>query len=355
MKLDVLKELTKEIDAITLIEFEKFLKENLIKMCCKKDSTAKILSNNKDDILYCECCKSKLYKNGKTKNGVQKYICSNCKKTSSERTGTVSFGSNLSFEIWKNVIDNILNGFSIRRIAKENGISIDTSFRLRHKILLALDKFVEGVELKGKTWADAQYFPLNFKGTSPQYMPRISKKRGSSSSLTGISHHKLCVIGAIDENDNLIFKIGGLGKGTTNMLEECLGNKVENVTSLTTDSATAYIKFCGEKNINLVQIPAGSYSSDLENLSEINNAHSQLSNWLVKFHGVSTRHFQNYLNWFVYLFMMLKRFELDILKIQNYKTIILNDTHVKSKDICKAIMPIDPQIAYAEYNYQSNC
>lgn len=175
MKLDVLKELTKEIDAITLIEFEKFLKENLIKMCCKKDSTAKILSNNKDDILYCECCKSKLYKNGKTKNGVQKYICSNCKKTSSERTGTVSFGSNLSFEIWKNVIDNILNGFSIRRIAKENGISIDTSFRLRHKILLALDKFVEGVELKGKTWADAQYFPLNFKGTSPQYMPRISK------------------------------------------------------------------------------------------------------------------------------------------------------------------------------------
>ena len=283
-------------DPITLFEFKKYLEENLVNICCKKDSTAKIISNSKDKFLYCESCGCILHRNGKTKSGIQKYICSGCKKTSSERTGTVSCSSNLSFEVWKNVIDNILNGFSIRRIAKENNISIDTSFRLRHKVLYALQNFVESIKLRGKVWADAQYFSLNFKGTKKDKMPRLSKQRGSSSELKGISHHKLCVIGAIDENDNLIFKIGGLGKGTTEMLENCLSEKVESVSSITADSASAYMKFCNDRKINLNRIPSGSYNDGTENLAEINNVHSQLSSWLTKFRGISTRHFQNYLN-----------------------------------------------------------
>lgn len=350
MNIEKLINISENFDPITLFEFKKYLEKNLIDICCKKDSTAKIISNNKDRFLYCEHCGCILYRNGKTKSGIQKYICSGCKKTSSERTGTVSCGSNLPFEVWKNVIDNILDGFSIRRIANENNISVDTSFRLRHKVLYALQKFVESIKLKGKVWGDAQYFSLNFKGTKKENMPRSSKNRGSSSTLTGISHHKLCVIGAIDEYDNLIFQIGGLGKGTTEMLENCLGEKVKEVTSFTTDSASAYMKFCQDRNINLYRIPSGSYNDGNENLAEINNVHSQLSSWLTKFRGISTRHFQNYLNWFTYLFTMLKKFEIDDLKIINYKTIILEENHVKSMNICKIDMPIDPMVAYAEYN-----
>lgn len=350
MNIEKLISISESFDPITLFQFKKYLEKNLVNICCKKDSTAKIISNSKEESLYCERCGCMLYRNGKTKSGVQKYICSNCKKTSSERTGTVSCGSNLSFEVWKNVIDNIINGFSIRRIAKENNISVDTSFRLRHKVLYALENFVKSIKLKGKSWADAQYFPLNFKGTKKENMPRISKKRGSSSSLTGISHHKLCVIGAIDEYDNLVFQIGGLGKGTTKMLEKCLDERIENVSSITTDSASAYMKFCEDRNITLYRIPSGSYSDGCENLAEINNVHSQLSNWLTKFRGISTRHFQNYLNWFTYLFMMLKKFEIDDLKIENYKAIILEEKYINSMDICKSNMPIDPIIAYAEYN-----
>lgn len=349
MNIEKLINLTNYFDPITLFEFKKYLEKNLVNICCKKDSTAKIISNNKEQTLCCDFCGCILYRNGKTKNGIQKYICSGCKKTSSERTGTVSCGSNLSFEIWKNVIDNILDGFSIRRIAKENNISVDTSFRLRHKVLYALQNFIESIKLKGKTWADAQYFSLNFKGTKPENMPRKSKKRGSLSVLKGISHHKLCVIGAVDEYDNLILQIGGLGKGTTEMLENCLNGKVDNVSSITADSATAYLKFCKDRNINLNRIPSGSFSNGTENLAEINNIHSQLSNWITKFRGISTRHFQNYLNWFTYLFIMLKKFEIDDLKIANYKTIILEQNHIQSMNICKSDMPINPLVAYTEY------
>ena len=125
-------------------------------------------------------------------------------------------------------------------------------------------------------------------------------------------------------------QIGGLGKGTTEMLENCLNGKVDNVSSITADSATAYMKFCGDRNINLKRIPSGSFSSGTENLAEINNIHSQLSNWITKFRGISTRHFQNYLNWFTYLFIMLKKFEIDDLRHLNSGDLrVLKQMHLK--------------------------
>ena len=52
-------------------------------------------------------------------------------------------------------------------------------------------------------------------------MRRYSKKRTSTSSpYKGISHHKICVITAIDEDDNIVMNIGGLGRGIIKMLNE---------------------------------------------------------------------------------------------------------------------------------------
>ena len=44
-------------------------------------------------------------------------------------------------------------------------------------------------------------------------MLRYSKKRTSTkSSYIGISHHKICTVSSIDEDDNLILEIVGLGR-----------------------------------------------------------------------------------------------------------------------------------------------
>ena len=120
--------------------------------------------------------KVELRKNGKTKNGIQKYICSGCNCTSSETTNTIIYHSKFSFDIWSKVIDNLLDGFSVRRITEENNISIYTSFRLRHKILLALKSFVKSIKLSGKTQSDEKYFPINLKGTKTKICLDILRK-----------------------------------------------------------------------------------------------------------------------------------------------------------------------------------
>ena len=236
-----IEKLIKDLDPVTIIEFKNYIVENLGEICKTKNSNSKVISNHKCEETFCKNCKVKMNKNGKTKNDVQKYICKHCGYTCSETTGTIVSHSHLSFDVWSNVIDNLLDGFSIRRIAEENDISIFTSFRLRHKILLALKKYVKSIKLHGNVQSDEKYFKINLKGTKKKNMPRFSKKRTSTkSSYRGISHHKVCTVSSIDENNNLILEIVGLGRCTTDMLENALNNRIENVDNFNTDSASAY-------------------------------------------------------------------------------------------------------------------
>lgn len=349
-----IKDLLKDLDPVTIIEFKNYINENLTKLCSTKNSNSKIISKFKSNKNYCSKCGCLLYKNGKTKNEIQKYICSGCKSTSSETTDTIICHSKLSFEVWSDVIDNLLNGFSLRRIAEENNISLLTSFRLRHKVLLALKSFVDNVKLSGRIQSDEKYFAINLKGTKPVNMPRYSKKRTSTSSpYCGLSHHKICVVSCIDENDNLFLKIVGLGRCTTKMLNDSLGTKLYNAISVNADSASAYQEFCKKYNLKLNAIPSGFHSDGVFNISEINGIHSQLETWLNKFRGVSIRHLQEYLDWFVYVFMMKKRFMLNKIKTESYSNLLINDNYIKSKDIFNIKIPIDLQVAYAEYANQS--
>lgn len=349
-----IEELVKDLDPVTIIEFKNYLIENLVGVCSTKNSNSKIISNHRIKNSVCNKCGSKIIKNGKTKTGIQKYICHNCNNTCTETSNTIIYRSKLSFEIWSNVIDNLLNGFSLRRIAEENNISVYTSFRIRHKVLLALKSFVKSIKLSGNTQSDEKYFSINLKGTKTENMPRYSKKRTSTTSpYRGISHHKVCVISTIDEYDDLVLEIAGLGRCTTDMLKQCIGPRLKEVKIMTTDSASAYQEFCSSYNIELQAIPSGFHSDGNINIAEINGIHSQLETWLSKFRGISIRHFQEYLDWFVYIFTMKKHFTLNKLKTESYCNVILNDNYIKAKDIFSIEIPIDLNIAYGEYQNQS--
>ena len=113
-----IKKSINELDTVTLVEFKNYIIENLSDLCKTKNSNSKVISNHRDEKLICKNCKEKMNKNGKNKNGVQKYICKHYGHTCCETTDTIVSHSHLSFDVWSNVIDNLLDGFIIRRIAE---------------------------------------------------------------------------------------------------------------------------------------------------------------------------------------------------------------------------------------------
>ncbi len=137
------------------------------------------------------------------------------------------------------------------------------------------------------------------------------------------------------------------------MLKDSLGKKLYNAKSVNADSASAYQEFCKEYNLILNAIPSGFHSDGVFNISEINGIHSQLETWLYKFRGVSIRHLQEYLDWFVYIFTMKKRFMLIKIKTESYSKLLIDNNYIKSKDIFNIKIPIDLNVAYAEYINQS--
>ena len=72
-------------------------------------------------------------------------------------------------------------------------------------------------------------------------MPRFSKHRTSKGTTTrGISNHKVCVIGAIDENDSMFLQIVGNGQLTSKMVELALTPKMVKIKKLNTDCKSSY-------------------------------------------------------------------------------------------------------------------
>lgn len=67
-------------------------------------------------------------------------------------------------------------------------------------------------------------------------MPRTSKSRQSKGTTTKrVSKHKICIVGVVDENDNMFLEKAGNGAITSNMVKNSLTPIMKHVTKLTTE------------------------------------------------------------------------------------------------------------------------
>lgn len=84
----------------------------------------------------------------------------------------------------------------LRKSARRSGISLDTGFRWRHRLLESLQKIRQSIKLSGIVEADEAYFSINYKGSkkfSSLNAGREPKKRSMRSTKRGLSNEKVCV------------------------------------------------------------------------------------------------------------------------------------------------------------------
>ena len=333
--------------------------EKIIELLTKKidvkvksnTSNHEIISRERENKIYCKVCGSMhIHKNGKTKVGRQKYICYDCHKCFSDTTNSILYYSKSPYDIWKRFIYCEIRQMTLLDTANELNISKTCAFNWRHKFHKALEFYTNDINLSGEIQLDATYTSINLKGTKPENMPRYSKKRPSSA-YRGLSHHKVCIMSGCDDHDNIAFKITGLGKETTEYYE-IFGSKIVNPTLLITDQSWGFISFSKSINCELDQIPTTAYKSpNGHTLAELNQIHSELKIYMKKYHGVSIRHLQGYLNKFVFLKMLKYKVDYHERVLKSYLLTIPAFTTLSNSEISKLTLPIDLKVAYAEYNY----
>ena len=115
----------------------------------------------------CPICGSVHFKkNGKDKNGHQRYICLDCHKSFSDRTNTLFYWSHFTLDQWLHFIELELYKMPLEGEAQVLETSKTTCFYMR---------------------------------------------RGKQVAYRGISHHKVAIVCATDENDHMMMQVSGLG------------------------------------------------------------------------------------------------------------------------------------------------
>ena len=251
------------------------------------------------DGIFCPHCLSRhAIKNGHRPNGIQNFICQDCKKQFSSTTGTILSGSPKSLSDWKKYVGSLMNGDSLRKSAEICGIDLTTSFYWRHKILDALQNMAEKVELSGIVESDEKYFPISFKGNRTKSnvdIPRESRKRGGEVSKRGLSDEQACVPCAVSRSGLSISVVTNCGKPSAQDISKAFGGRIKAGTDLCTDKMNSYRKFAAENSLSLHQSKADDSRSGIYNIQRVNNYHARLDKFLARYNGVATKYLANYL------------------------------------------------------------
>ena len=248
------------------------------------------------------CTSSNVYKRGKQKE-VQMYQCKDCKKWYSETTGTPLYDIKLKTK-WQSYLRCMEQGKPIKVIAKEIGISIQTSFDWRHKILSTLDQFVPKV-LSSEVECDELELPLSNKGSRD--LDRKPRKRGNDFKRnTGKEDVTVVqVVTAVERNGDKYLKAVASKRLSKEEITKALDGKLADNTTLITDKHPSYKAFAKDnpsiKHKALLAKDHVDRKDKTIHLQKVNNVHAQVKAFLQPFNGVSSKYLQNYLNWYAYV------------------------------------------------------
>ena len=330
---------------------EEYISELVKKLKLHKDTS----SVDSTVITVCPFCGSiHIKKNGFDKNNNQRYLCKDCRHSFSESTRTLFWHSRITKSEWLRFIDLEITSMSLREEAYYMGLSITTCFFMRHKLYSAAAREMAKEKMVGDTELDCSYYRINLKGTKTENMPRMSKHRGSKSTLSGISHHKICVLSAIDEQDNMILKIVGLGPESLEKYRKEI-DRFNESKLIVSDSKSCIQQFANVLAIDNDKIPviANQKHYTTRNGNSLGDVNELIENFRTsnKFrHGYSTRYLQNYLDFYLLKKKYKYKYDRKDMASKIYQ-LLSGQGYLSDDDILLTEIPISLKEAYFDYHY----
>lgn len=246
-------------------------------------------------------------KNGKDRNGRQRFQCVDCKTTFYSIQKTAVSNTIQDIARWCMFVMGMLNQDTLEEISEHCDISKSTAFNWRLRMFYALENIMSEIKLSGTIIADDTRVDYNLKGNHADdfVMPRKTHKRGSSNTIHDYQSNSICILCAIDEYDNSFSRIIGFGSPTGKRLAEGFKNKIttDETTILVTDGAQSFKKVADyykiskwekktTRTVNGKRIPD---TRTPYNIQRINNYHSKLKRFIRNYRGVSSRYLPGYL------------------------------------------------------------
>lgn len=239
----------------------------------------------------CPFCSSESFiKYGRYKK-IQRYKCKVCCRTFSECTNSIWYNSKKPSSYWYDYCNLMFSGNSIRKCAAKLHISIDTSFKWRHKILNKLPNCNNNIYLYNYIGLKHINFNESFKG---QKVPPVS--------LIPEPRKKVFLSIIVNEKYMSFSKIVSKGMLYQSDSYNLLKNKINfnsNITGFYDRYSPAIAK---RLNKDLFRFKECSALKNINLKDSLYGFSSLLKIWLGIFRGVATKYLDAYLDWFIHVF-----------------------------------------------------
>ena len=287
MKVRAFKRLLSQINKLTKKQVKKLQNQ------LNQENSLKVINSVSVEVEHCPQCGSLNFYKWDARSKLQRYKCKECNKTFNVLSKTPL--ARLRYkEKWEVYAKELISSSSIVKSAKVCEVAVSTSFRWRHRMLKA-SKSVKAKKLQGIVEFDEAYFPKSEKGN--HNLPRKPHKRGSWASRGLSLNEQVPVLILRDRNGNTSDAI--LPNSQADTISEVMLPLLDpNDVLLCSDSKSSYIRFAKVHNfVHKTFNASKEHVKGIYHVQNVNAYTSRLKNWMIHFHGVSTKYLDNYLSW----------------------------------------------------------
>lgn len=258
-------------------------------------SAEEIAMVNSARVPGCPFCGSEaLAKDGRRKDGIQKYLCRSCGRRSNPLTGTVFDSRKIPISEWIEYLLHLFEFHSVVTSARDNRNAHTTGVYWLRKVFAVLGGCQDSVVLSGRVWLDETYVSVDKKD-------RVTK-RGKG--LRGISRNKIA-IGVATDGRRLVVIPEWSSKPSKKGTLATFGGRIRPGSTLVHDGDNSHSLLIErlrlESEVHTTKETKG--LPDAENpMDEVNDVHALLKRFLREHGGYERADLQGWcdLFWFVW-------------------------------------------------------
>ena len=260
----------------------------------------------------CPCCGSpEIIRYGK-KCGKQRYYCRHCMKTFVTTTHTIMSESHQSAAVWKEVISDTLQGYSIDFTKDRLNLPHACVFDMRHKILPALEDISaeDPAILTDVAELDETYVPDCRKGRKfEDGSIRPARKHGAKAQKRGLSSDYVCICTGIQRGAGVVAEAVNRTGPSIKEVQQVFKGHIGDGALLLCDGLNACpplmkIADCTVKNVNKTPETEKRFF----HLNTVNSLYSFIKRRYIFYRGVATKFLNRYNTLFAISFRQNRNF-----------------------------------------------
>lgn len=223
------------------------------------------------------------------KHGDGRYLCLNCGRSFTPKTGTIMSSTKLEGKKLKLILSMIIRDCTIATICDCARVSSRTAYIWRMKVFEAVAKEQDSSMLSGRVWIDETYVQVN----------RRDLVMNGSFKLRGISVNQISIACAIDYHGNRIAYVSGKGHITSNQCRLIYSHHIKDGSTIIHDGIFSHERFIAERGFR-EEIHKSKTKGANEALGPINHLCAMVQRNMVQHIGEMRKYTQLYVSWVVF-------------------------------------------------------